>query len=61
LAGKADHRRHELSDLRGTDLLGRSDGVIGPDAALPWSRRKAIVHLLTISVIGWGFVAILLH
>ena len=61
MADKTDHRRHELSGLRGTDLLGRSDGVIGRDAVLPWSRRKAMILLLGISAIGWGVVAILLH
>jgi hypothetical protein len=61
LAGKADHRRHELSDLRRADLLGRPDGVIARDAVLPWSRRRAMLLLLTISAIGWGVVAILVR
>ena len=61
MAGKADHRHDELSDLRGPDLLCRSAGVIGRDALLPWSRRKAMLVLLTISAIGWGVVAILLR
>jgi hypothetical protein len=61
LADKADHRRHELSGLRRADLLGRADGLIGRDAALPWSRRKAMVLVLAMSAIGWAALAILLR
>jgi hypothetical protein len=61
LASKAGHRRHELSDMRRADLLDRPAGLIVRDAALPWSRRKAMVLLLAMSAIGWAAVAILLR
>jgi hypothetical protein len=61
LAGKADHRRDQLSGMRRADLLGRADGVIGRDATLPWSRRKAMILLLAVSAIGWAALAALLR